>query len=185
VITLPEYDVTKTTFTPGYICFSWPNHDHVVDKSLIYGVLAAPKCTEFSFLNNALPNKEPNYKKGMELVTACIEIIQKIQEKNIPLKFWALENPKGYLRRFLGKPSLEFDPCDYGDPWTKRTDLWGFFNNPKQKPVKPTNTRFARQNPTLSLPAGYVKPPDMIDNRACRRAITPPGFAQAFFKANK
>ena len=125
-----------------------------------------------------------NYEKGLKTVNACIEIIQKCGITG-GLKFWALENPKGYLRRFLGKPYLEFDPFDYGDPWSKRTDLWGFFHKPRQNVVKRAGDKFSKNTPPLDIPNGYKKPPDMRDIRACKRSITPPGFAQAFYRANK
>ena len=41
--------------------------------------------------------------------------------------------------RFLGTPRDVFEPCDFGDPWTKRTALWGNFRLPVRGPfVAPT-----------------------------------------------
>ncbi|MEI3391051.1 MAG: hypothetical protein V8R30_05380 [Clostridia bacterium] len=35
--------------------------------------------------------------------------------------FGTLENPySGYLKRFLGKPALVFDPFEYGDPYIRK-----------------------------------------------------------------
>lgn len=113
-----------------------------------------------------------------------------MRKSETTLKFWALENPRGYLRDFLGKPALEFDPNDFGDPYTKRTHLWGNFNEPKKNPVKAelgTMVKHAGNHYFTDL-----KPVDPeyqkklgIDTRTIRRSITPPGFAQAFFKANQ
>ena len=62
-----------------------------------------------------------------------------------------MENPVGRLRTFLERnlgcrpalaaalrrPRLIFDPCDFGDPWTKKTLLWGTFTVPEKRPVAP------------------------------------------------
>lgn len=66
---------------------------------------------------------------------------------------------------------MTFDPCDYGDPYTKKTLLWGNFNRPAKQPVEPTMG---------SLIIKLSPSPD----RARMRSATPPGFARAFFEAN-
>jgi hypothetical protein len=86
--------------------------------------------------------------------------------------FWALENPVGRLVHYLGKPVMYFNPCDYGDPYTKKTCLWGNFNKPAKTLVKPTEGSKMHR-----LPPG----PD----RWKKRSITPKGFANAFYQANK
>ena len=108
-----------------------------------YGILAAPPCTMFSIARNDKTAQHPrDLREGMKTVLACLQIIWEVLYEpyricDNPLKFWALENPNGYLKRFLGKPALDFHPCDYGDPYTKRTLLWGMFSEPKQYPVEP------------------------------------------------
>ncbi len=52
-------------------------------------------------------------------------------------KFWCLENPIGRLVNYLGKPKMYFHPYEYGDPYTKKTCLWGQFNIPKKHLVEP------------------------------------------------
>jgi len=184
VITLPEYDVTKwfkaiTDFGEA-LCFTGDNVS-IIDFNDIYGILAAPPCTMFS-LARTRAKKPRNFQEGMEVVKACLDIIWEVREKQ-KLAFWALENPMGYLRQFLGKPPLTFNPCDYGDPYTKKTDLWGYYNEPKKHPVKLDEETIAR------LKINNRKLPSISDftgsKRAARRAITPKGFADAFFKANK
>lgn len=176
VITLPFYNVLK---------FSPPDD--------VYGILAAPPCTQFSFARTNA-KKQRDFKKGMTIVEACLKIIWQCRFKN-HLSFWALENPKGYLRQFLGKPVLEFDPFEYGDPYIKRTDLWGYFNLPKRNVVDipdderikfTTNSQRLKsvELATLFNPNGYHLAGDM-DKRQVRRAITPSGFAYQFFKANQ
>jgi hypothetical protein len=85
--------------------------------------------------------------------------------------WWALENPVGKLRRWLGPPRLYFDPCDYGDPYTKRTCLWGNFNAPYKRPIEATEGSKM-----------HLLPPS--DDRAMLRSVTPAGFARAFFEVN-
>ncbi len=79
----------------------------------------------------------------------------------------------------MGKPALTFNPCDYGDAYTKKTDLWGRFNEPRKKPVEVSAEMKA-------LCAVNNRPlPSGVKGNATRRAMTPAGFANAFFKANK
>ena len=86
----------------------------------VYGILAAPPCTMFSFARtNATKDRDLN--KAMEVVEACLHIIWKCQSRvkgkspKAPyLKFWAIENPFGMLNWFIGKPALVFNPFDYG-----------------------------------------------------------------------
>jgi hypothetical protein len=79
---------------------------------------------------------------------------------------------RGRLRNFIGPPVMYFNPCDYGDPWTKKTCLWGNFNKPKKNPVKPVEgSKIHLMSPSK--------------DRTMLRSITPPGFAKAFYEANK
>lgn len=161
----------------------------------VYGILAAPPCTQFSFARTHAV-KDRNLATGMELVRICLEIIWQCQyrttgrcPKKPYLEFWALENPNGMLNWFLGKPALVFDPYDYGDRYSKRTCLWGCFNEPTKSPVKLTEEQRIKFDKRLieelpELPADYVLP-ENADKRAARRALTPTGFSRAFFEANR
>ena len=176
-ITLPKYDVLD---------YEPPEN--------VYGILAAPQCTEFSILNCKAEARQRNPQEGLKIVMACMRII----EKSEPV-WWAMENPVGYLREYMGKSVMIFQPWEYGDPWTKRTELWGRFT-PPEKPYKnwddvpcklPLYTRPRRGKPnfaylhksaqTLIPQLAWAKPKTDADFRA----ITPPGFAQAFFRANQ
>lgn len=86
---------------------------------------------------------------------------------------WFIENPVSTLSTYWRKPDHIFDPCDYGDDYTKRTCLWtgGGFLMPEKNRVEAT--------------AGskmHLLPPS--DNRARLRSETPMGFANAVFAAN-
>ena len=170
LVTLPDNDVR--TYIP---------------TENVYGILAAPPCTMFS-LARTRAKKERDFKEGMEVVRACLNIIWECRYNpkyrlQGCLQFWTLENPLGFLRQFLGYPHFTFNPCDFGERYTKKTDLWGFFNIPKTKPVKLTEDEKqlcktnSRKLSSISDITG--------SNQAARRAITPTGFAKAFFKANQ
>ena len=138
--------------------------------------------------------RQRNPQAGLKIVMACLRII----EKSKPV-WWALENPVGFLREYMGKSALIFQPWQYGDPWTKRTEIWGTFIAPEKKysnwedvPNKlPLYTRPGREKPSFAylhkseqalIPQlAWATPKTDADFRA----ITPPGFAQAFFNANR
>ena len=161
-ITLPEFDVRL---------FKKP-------KEKIYGILAAPPCTHFAGSGARWWKEKGNEKliEGLSIVDACLRIIIVCKPK-----FWALENPVGRLVHYLGKPKIYFNPCDYGDPYTKKTALWGEFNIPKKDPVLAVKGCEPIHQPVLNgKKVGW-------NTEECRkiRSITPLGFAQAFFEANQ
>ena len=170
LITLPDNDVR--TYEP-------PDN--------VYGILAAPPCTMFSFARTNA-KKPRDTAKGMEIVRACLKIIWACQhqlksdsQKYSPLKFWALENPnRGMLKWFLGKPAFVFNPYDFGDDYKKETALWGHFSEPTKNPIKPTGVKFDYMKSKDIHPEFYKK-----YDRQTRRSITPQGFALAFFDSNK
>ena len=163
-ITLPDQDVL--TYAP-------PNN--------VYGILAAPPCTMFSLARTTAKTPR-DLRGGMETVIACLEIIWESRYDN-KVQFWCLENPLGFLRQFLGKPALTFDPCDFGDRYTKKTDLWGCFETPRENPVD------LNQEDLFLCKRNNRKLPSIRDftggNQAAKRAVTPPKFARAFFEANQ
>lgn len=166
---------------------------HIPPPANVYGILAAPPCTEFSVLNCKAEPRERDEAKGMIVVNACLRIIEQCQ----PV-WWALENPVGHLRDYLGEPTLTFQPWEYGDPWTKRTDIWGSFHMPRKLYTKwdnvpgklPLYTRPNRNKPNFAyLHKSALKDIPQLafanpKTDADFRAITPPGFAKAFFLAN-
>ena len=169
VITLPDNDVR--TYKP-------PKN--------VYGILAAPPCTMFSFARMSA-KKPRDLTEGMEIVIACLNIIWECQykiksstQKSSPLKFWCLENPNGFLKYFLGNPVYEFNPYDFGDNWKKRTQLWGYFNFPKKKPIKCDLPKYDHMASKDLHPEYFGK-----YDRLTRRSMTPFGFAKAFYEANK
>jgi hypothetical protein len=134
----------------------------------VHGILAAPPCTHLA-VSGARWWKEKGtgaLLDGLSTVDACLRIIVSCQPG-----WWVLENPVGRLVRYLGKPKMYFQPWEYGDPWTKKTCLWGEFNIPEKCEVEPTE-------------GGKIWRMPPSEDRTEKRSITPPGFAQAFFEAN-
>lgn len=187
-ITLPYYDLMKTQFSDamGYpeLYFSGKAGTMIIALSRIYGILAAPDCAHFSFARQRA--KTPRDIPGaFELVKKCREIIETcVLYGN--LKFWCLENPQGHLYKILGKPAFSFERWHYGDPGNKLTHTWGNFNFPKMKPkpeLRDNNFMSSGCWKKIEIPSGYRK--KGMDSWKIKRAMTPPGFAKAFFKANK
>lgn len=182
-VTLPEYDVRL----------------YVPPKN-VYGILAAPPCTTFSFARTHAKTPR-NLIKGMELVIACLNIIWECQckikkdtQKKSPLKFWALENPWGMLNWFLGYPVLVFHPYDYKDEYSKKTCLWGHFAIPYKTAfgIRRFDKKFDRlfMQELKEIKKEEIKSiGDIIwkdvNTRQILRGITPQGFATAFYEANQ
>ena len=138
----------------------------------VYGILAAPVCTMFSLARqNAKTPRD--FAVGLEVVDACMTIVRQCRFSGT-LKFWGLENPVGYLRQFIGIAPYKFEQWEFGDNGYKPTELWGYF-------------RFPKKTVTERPDAQYMSTVQAINglSRKARRAITPPGFASAFFAANR
>lgn len=147
----------------------------------VYGILAAPPCTDFASSGAqywAAKDADGRTIQSMAIVVRCLSIIAKAKPK-----FWALENPVGRLRHWMGDPTSKFNPCDYGDPYTKKTYLWGRFRIPETHPVEPIFIQDAVRGRKYS-PIHWRTGGSSAKTKELR-SMTPPGFAQAFFKANQ
>lgn len=135
----------------------------------VHGILAAPPCT-------ALAGSGARWwaGKGEEALIDALSMVDAVLRIVWIYKpvWWVLENPVGRLVRYIGKPRMYFDPCDYGDAYTKKTCLWGEFTPPGKNPVKPEKKSRI-----------HYMPPSPERNKL--RSITPLGFLQAFFEANR
>ena len=161
------YDVRVVTLPGDVRLFKWL-------EGPIYGVLAAPPCTHLAGSGARwwAEKGEGKLLEALSVVDACLRIILIAN----PV-FWALENPIGRLTNYLGKPQMYFNPADYSDGYTKRTALWGRFNIPKPT-YKPEFGDLSWKKSSM-----HLIPPS--EDRAKLRSITPAGFAQAFYEANK
>ncbi len=113
-------------------------------------------------------------KKGLRALSEAIDIfgacVRLCEWTDAP---WMVENPVSVIASHYRKPDHTFDPCDYGDPWTKKTCLWtsNGFVMPEKHRVEPV------------LGSIVHRMPPSVD-RGHRRSITPAGFARAVFEAN-
>ncbi len=130
----------------------------------VHGILAAPVCTVFSYARNRYPPTDAEFLQALSLVDACHRIIAVQQPR-----WWALENPRNKLRRYLGPARLEFYQWEYGDAGHKPTCIWGDFTVPAKQPKPRTKASTFRTK---------------AENASPKDAITPPGFARAFFAVN-
>ncbi|QZP37739.1 DNA cytosine methyltransferase [Halobaculum magnesiiphilum] len=89
-------------------------------------VLASPPCTQFSIAASRYErfrDGEPQTEDAREAVALVYHTIGLI--KSLSPDYWFLENPQGYLRQVLGRPTGRVTYCQYGTAWMKPTDLWG------------------------------------------------------------
>lgn len=150
----------------------------VFGLSNVHGILMAPPCTEFA-ASGAQYWKDKDVDgrtgKAVTLVRNCLAIKDTLRPK-----WWALENPVGRLGKLVpevGEVVLYFDPCDYGDPYTKKTCLWGSFTKPEPNPVR-ANKVCPQGSKLQRLGGGGGEKTKRL------RSITGLGFAKAFFEAN-
>ena len=150
----------------------------------IYGILAAPPCTDFAGSGAQYwkaKDADGRTTRSLALIHKSMEII----DKTNPV-FWALENPVGRLPTLvpkLGKPWY-FNPHEFAgwlcgedaerERYTKRTGLWGVFNRPEKNSLSVV----PGCNPIMSLGGKSERTKEL-------RSMTPMGFAYAFYEANK
>lgn len=150
----------------------------------VYGIIANPPCTMFSIARGTRAKKPRDLREGMHLVQECLRIIWEAQYDTpinsfTPyLKFWAIENPAtGMLKHFLGKPTFVYSPPQFGDTFSKKTALWGKFNEPQrlilQSQIPPHNS----VSDLHAFERDRAKRTDL-------RSIASPYFTKAFFIAN-
>lgn len=132
-------------------------------------VFAFPPCTHLAS-SGARWWKEkdlPPLVEALQLVDACYRLCRQAK------RGWLMENPVGRLSTIWRRPDHTFDPCDYGDHYTKKTCLWtgGDFVMPPKTPVLP-------------LEGSKMHLMGQSKDRARKRSLTPMGFALAVHKAN-
>lgn len=156
----------------GRITYRWGDV-----RSLIPAELGEP-CIVFAFppcTNLAVSGARDFAKKGLRGLIDALEVVERCRMLcewfDRP---WMLENPVSRLSSMWRKPDYTFDPCDYGDPYTKRTCLWagnGFVMPPMRRVEPVEGSKMHRMAPSV--------------DRAALRSATPHGFAKAVFEANR
>jgi len=168
-VTLPEYDLT----------------DEKVIKMCSdlkpYGVLFAAPCDIWSNAGVRFWKHRTSDQvyKHAQILIAGLRIIH-----NTNPTFYCIENTIGKMKGLLGEPDYSFHPYYFGDAYTKRTYLWGVFRKPIENRVEPLIRNPVKYGGSCSTKA--QTPISWIGgkNRKEKRAITPAGFANAFYEAN-
>lgn len=159
------------------------------DGYQVYGILSATPCTDFA-VSGALHFKKKDastkrvglhdeFENSVEMHVGCAAMTMAFVDWFQPAGFWTMENPVGRIESLMPefKPfrKMLFQPCDYGDPYTKKTILWGEFNKDLiQTPVEPVH------GSKMHMSSGW----DKVKQKK-ERSTTPSGFARAFFQANQ
>lgn len=136
----------------------------------VWAILAAPPCTDYASSGAQYwksKDADGRTKISNELVQQVLRTVELLRPA-----VWAMENPVGRIAKVNNLPpaQLTFQPNLYGDPYTKKTLLWGNFNNKlPQAPVEPTEG------------SKIVK---ISSGNKYERSLTPEGFAYSFFAAN-
>lgn len=180
LITLPEHDVLEWPLVLARMR---------IEPEDIYGILAAPPCTVFSKANWRDKKSDRDFEEGMKVVRACLDCIWWVQEHGAGLKFWALENPMGYLYNFLGRPVFFFQPWKFGETGTlatKRVALWGYFNQPATTVRKRKVPYVRTHSKNRDAKSHAIEINRQWGNMpAHKRAVTSEKFAKAFMEANR
>jgi hypothetical protein len=94
--------------------------DYLPPRGEYVACFAFPPCTDLA-ASGARWWKD----KGLGALAEAIEIVEACRRicewTGSP---WMIENPIGALSTHWRSPDFKFDPCDYGDPYTKKTCLW-------------------------------------------------------------
>lgn len=151
------------------------------DYGTVDGILSAVPCTEFA-LSGARwwKQKDASGQTGdsVHLAYQTLRTVEFLQPD-----WWALENPVGRLPQLV--PELQefgpwyFQPCDFGDPYTKKTGLWGEFTAPT-----PLLLGEDRSVDPVEGSKMWLKYGGKSERTKELRSATPPGFARAFFECN-
>lgn len=158
----------------------------------VAGVLAAPPCTSFSSsgarwwaaehdaADTDMVEKKygewaaENFEQPIDYANTLVAVVKLFVAQADPVMY-AMENPVGRIasQNHLPEATLTFNPHNYGDPYTKKTMLWGEFD-----PNLPINN----VNPELGSKIHKLRG-DRPEQKA-ERSATPEGFSYAFFTAN-
>lgn len=141
----------------------------------LHGILAAPPCTKFAYVGAQHWPKCTDADLAEALWLA--DVVARFVTFGKP-EWWALENPRGRLRDYIGEPHFKFQPNDFGDPWSKATWLWGDFTPPFNTPIEYDIT----QEP--GRPGARDRTARLSGGNKNKRTATPPGFCKAFYLAN-
>ena len=130
-------------------------------------IVASPPCERFSLANRMFPKK--GIRQALDMVGAVYEVIAEFRPK-----YWIVENPKGRLRWFLGKPNSTVSLSDYGGKYKKPTDLWHNFPLPLVKAEMPFEPSWSSIRNQGKGSTGLLRLRD-----PAKRAMLPLGLGEA------
>jgi hypothetical protein len=169
------WNVVQIDIQSGIDILEWNYRQYPPD--FFTGIIAFPPCTAYAgsgarWWKEKDERGETSYYDS--LVYKMLEIIDYFRPG---LKFWWAENPVGRIQKRVPEIAkyrmLTFNPCEFGDPYTKKTVIYGEFNPFLIRAyVKPTEGSKMHK-----IPPGA--------NRQNIRSATPQGFAKAIYEANK
>lgn len=140
-----------------------------------YMVFAWPPCTHLAYSGARWRRKNGPRAAAMGFLTfaACWDLCRYYEHERGAR--WMIENPDGWVCSWC-QPDYSFDPYEYGDGYTKHTNLWvgGGFVMPAKVPslfAERVDDRIHR------CPPG--------SERQNIRSATPMGFANAVYEANR
>lgn len=152
-------------------------YEHIFDNyGTVDGILAAQPCTDFAVSGARWfkgKDESGQTAESIALVYQTLAIVDLCDPD-----FWSLEQPVSRIHTLvpeLGSPLMYFQPYEFGDPYTKKTALYGNFN---------TSLRKAAVEPTEGSKM-WKKYGGKSDRTKELRSETPIGFARAFYEANK
>ncbi|MEI7464440.1 MAG: PLxRFG domain-containing protein [Burkholderiales bacterium] len=136
----------------------------------VWAILAQPPCTDFASSGAQFWKKKDEDGRTEASNELVRQVLRTVELFRPPV--WVMENPVGRIAKLnnLPKPTLTFDPWNFGDPYTKRTLLWGNFDP--------------------NLPTAMVEPVEgskiigMSSSAKYERSLTSEPFAYAMFMAN-
>lgn len=158
----------------------------------VAGVIAQPPCTTMA--GSGARWRKPRHDasssywvekmwgpEAAELYTSPLEYNQYLVAQTLHAirtlgpDFAVLENPIGRIQEMtpLPDPLMRIEPSNFGHPYTKKTNLWGFFN---------TNLQTMNVEATEGSRMHKLRGRDEKDEGL--RSLTPEGFAYAFALAN-
>lgn len=157
-------------------CCDWLMENVLQDYGMIDGILVALPCTHLAGSGARWWSKKDALGLTAEAVELAWQVLRTVEFLR-PF-FWVLENPVGRLNRLV--PALAafgpwyFQPFWYGDPYTKKTGLWGQFNRDL-----PRNDVEPREGSKM-----WARYGGKSERTKELRSTTPEGFARAFYLAN-
>lgn len=146
------------------------NHLPLKERSQPDLLAMTPPCDFWNLMSNQWPKK--GIGDSLKIIGSCLDAVVYLQPKK-----WLLENPKGRLRWFLGKPAqtIYYSDYDFNYKAQKPTDLWGNIRLGMPKAIRRPRTKINGKH----TPDFYKA----FTNDPSKNAEIPLGVSQAILEA--